>query len=177
MRRVLVVIALSVGIAPALWTPVSACGDKFLLVGRGARFNQAYAAIYPATVLLYARPGRAGSSAMLDPKFQSSLTRAGHRVEIVRDEEQVAPLLEAGRFDLILTDIADVEAMKAQAALAPTMPTVMPVLTNPTKAELQAIRARYQCELNASDRPARILSSIDEEMQTRIKLQAARRPH
>jgi hypothetical protein len=172
MRTIPALVALLLCAAPAFWTTGVACGDKFLLVGRSARFNQAYAAIYPATVLIYARPGRTASTAILDPKFQASLTRAGHRVEVVKDEEQVAALLQAGRFDLVLTDVADAEMTKAKADLAPTKPTVMPVLTNPTKADVQTIRAKYQCEVNPSDRPARYLSSIDEEMQTRIKQRA-----
>jgi len=31
---------------------VSACGDKFLLVGRGVRFEQAYAAVHRASILI-----------------------------------------------------------------------------------------------------------------------------
>ena len=155
MRTVVALVALFLVAAPPLLTVASACGDKFLLVGRSARFNQAYAAIYPATMLLYARPGRAASSAILDPKFQASLTRAGHRVEVVKDEEQIAALLQAGRFDLVLTDVEDAEAISFKAQFAPTKPTVMPVLTNPSKADVQAARAKYRCDVNPSDCPAR----------------------
>jgi hypothetical protein len=175
MRKVLVLLVLLFSAVRPLWTTAVACGDKFLLVGRSARFNQAYAAIYPATILLYAPPGRAASAAILDPKFQASLTRAGHRVEVVKEEAQVAPLLQAGRFDLVLSDVADVESLKAKAALSPSQPTVMPVMFNPSKAEADAIKARYQCELKPSDRPARFLSTIDEEMQTRVKARAAKK--
>ena len=124
-----------------------ACGDKFLMVGRSGRFNQAYAAIYPATILLYAPGGRAASAAILDPKFQVSLNRAGHRIEVVKNEEQAGQMFQAGRFDIVLADAADADALKARAAQSPSQPTVMPVLFNPTKAEAEAIKARYQCEL------------------------------
>jgi len=174
MREVLVLVVL-LSTAPQLWTAVSACGDKFLLVGRSARFNQAYAAIYPATILLYAPSGRAASAAILDAKFQASLTRAGHRVEVVKEESQVGPLLQAGRFDLVLSDVADVEPLRLKAALSPTQPTVMPVMFNPSKAEAEAIKARYQCDLRPSDRPARYLSRIDDEMQSRVKMRGAKK--
>ena len=42
---------LSLG-APVLW----ACGDKFMLVGRGVRFQRAYAAIHPASILILLPP-------------------------------------------------------------------------------------------------------------------------
>jgi hypothetical protein len=175
MRKPLAIAALLLVAVPPLWTAVSACGDKFLLIGRGGRFTQVYAAIYPATILLYAPAGRAASAAILDPKFQLSLTRAGHRVEVVKDEAQVGALLQAGRFDLVLSDVADVEALKAKAALSVSQPTVMPVMFNLGKVEAEAIKARYQCDLRPSDRPARYLSTIDDEMQRRVKARAARK--
>jgi hypothetical protein len=175
MRKVLALAAVLLVAAPPLWTTASACGDKFLLIGRGGRFNQVYAAIYPAAILLYAPPGRAASAAILDPRFQASLTRAGHRVEVVKEEAQVGPLLQAGRFDLILSDVADVEPLKVKAALSASQPTVMPVMFNPTKAEAEAIKAKYQCDLKPSDRPARYLSRIDDEMQARVKARAAKK--
>jgi hypothetical protein len=175
MRKVLILVVLLFAGLPTFRGAVSACGDKFLLVGRSARFNQAYAAIYPATILLYAPPGRPASVAILDPKFQTSLTRAGHRVEVVKDETQVGPLLQAGRFDLVLSDVADVEALRVKAAVSASQPTVMPVMFNPTKAEAEAIKARYQCDLKPSDRPARYLSRIDDEMETRVKARAAKK--
>ena len=175
MRRTLVLVVLLIGSLSPLRTAVSACGDKFLLVGRSARFNQAYAAIYPATILLYAPADRTASKAILDPKFQASLTRAGHRIEVAKESEQVAPMLQAGRFDLVLADAADVAAVKAKADLSPSRPTVIPVMTALPKAEADAIKAQYGCELKPTDRPARYLTTIDEEMQARVKLRAARK--
>ena len=100
MRKVLALAAVLLVAAPPLWTTASACGDKFLLIGLGRPLQSGLRGIYPATILLYAPSGRAASAAILDPRFQSSLTRAGHRVEVVKEEAQVGPLLQAGRFDL-----------------------------------------------------------------------------
>jgi hypothetical protein len=175
MRRVLILAAVLVGAAPSLQSITYACGDKFLLVGRGARFNQVYAAIYPATILLYSHSSRSGSAAILDPKFQASLTRAGHRLQVVKDEDLLAQTLQAGRFDLVLVEVADVEAIKPHADQSPSKPTVLPVMYQPTKAEAQAVKARYQCELKSSDRAVVYLKVIDGEMQARVKLRAARK--
>jgi hypothetical protein len=175
MLRILIVVAVLVGAAPSLCTVAYACGDKFLIVGRAARFTQAYAAIHPATILLYTPSGRVGSTAILDPKFQASLTRAGHRLQVVKNEELLISTLQAGRFDLVLADVADLEAIKVKAEQSPSQPTVLPVMYKPTKAEAEAVKARYRCELKSSDRPARYLSTIDDEMQARVKLRAARK--
>ncbi|HEX2455652.1 MAG TPA: hypothetical protein VHI99_18285, partial [Vicinamibacterales bacterium] len=140
-----------------------------------ARFNQAYAAIYPATILLYAGSSRGDVNGVLDPKFQASLTRAGHHVEIVKEEELLARALQTGHVDLVLTDVANVDNIQPRADQSPSKPTILPVTYKPTKAEAETIKARYQRELKTSDRPARYLSQIDDEMRARVKLRGTRK--
>ena len=53
-----------------------ACGDKFLRVGRGARYQRGYVAIHPACVLLYADPKSSVSAALRE--LEPVLKRAGH---------------------------------------------------------------------------------------------------
>jgi hypothetical protein len=174
MRRVLLFTAVLLGMALSFWSVTYACGDKFVMVGRSVRFNQAYAAIYPATILLYSHAGRGAQKGVLDPQFQSNLTRAGHRLQIVEDESQLEPTLQAGHFDLVLADVSDVESTKAKAEQSASKPTVLPVMYKPTKAEAEAVKTRFQCELKSSDRAVRYLAVIDEQMQVRVKLRGSR---
>jgi len=175
MQRALFLIVALLVVAPALRPIAEACGDKFLMVGRGARFNQAYAAVHPATILLYARSSRGDVNGVLDPKFQANLTRAGHHVEVVKAEEMLARALQTGRVDLVLTDVANVDTIQPRADLSPSKPTILPVTYKPTKAEAENIKARYHRDLKTSDRPARYLSQIDEEMLARAKLHGTRK--
>src|SRR5215813_5000413 len=85
---------------------VQACGDKFLLVGRGVKFRQAYAAIYPASIVVYTQQQRSVAKAILDPRLQSSLKTAGHKVTIAEDERALSRALESDPVDLVLTDVA-----------------------------------------------------------------------
>ena len=62
MRRVLVLVVVMLGAAPSLQLVTLACGDKFLMVGRSLRFNQAYAAIYPSKILIYAHSAQGQSA-------------------------------------------------------------------------------------------------------------------
>ena len=175
MRRVLVVVVAMLGTAPSLQLVTHACGDKFLMVGRSPRFNQAYAAIYPSKILIYARSGQGASTGGLAPKFQTSLIRAGHRVEVVKDEAGLAQTLQAGDVDLVLVDVSDVEAIKPKAEQSPSKPMVLPLMYKPTKAEAEAVKTRYRTELKSTDRPERYLSAIDHEMQARMKARAERK--
>ena len=46
MQRLGLLVVASIVATPALYPVVHACGDKFLLVGRGAKFQRAYASVY-----------------------------------------------------------------------------------------------------------------------------------
>jgi len=175
MRRVLVLVVVMLGAAPSLQLVTLACGDKFLMVGRSPRFNQLYAAIYPSTILIYAHSGQGRSTRILDPKFQANLIRAGHRVEVVKDEARLAQTLQAGGVDLVLADVSDVEAIQPRAEQSPSKPMVLPLMYKPTKAEAEVVKTRYRTELKSSDRPERYLSVIDHEMQARVKARPERK--
>jgi len=147
---------------------VQACGDKFLLVGRGVKFRQAYAAIYPASIVIYAQPHQSAAKAILDPKLQSGLKAAGHHITVAEDDRALTRMLESDRVDLVLTDIADADRIAKQAGAAPTHPNVLPVMFEPTKEEAKAVETRYSCRLTSSDRPDRYLSAIDDAMKIRV---------
>jgi CheY-like chemotaxis protein len=144
-----------------------ACGDKFLLVGRGVEFHRAYAALYPASIVIYARPPGDAAKAIRDSRFQATLKQSGHRVLLVENDAALARALEADRVDLILTDVADAERVSRQGAAAPSKPIVLPVMYRPTKEEAQTIEARYQCRLTSTDRTDRYLAAIDNAMKAR----------
>lgn len=144
-----------------------ACGDKFLLVGRGVEFHRAYAALYPASIVIYARLAGDAAKAIRDSRFQANLKQSGHRVLLVENDAALVRALESDRVDLILTDVADAEALSGKAAAAPSKPAVLPVMYRPTKAEIQTIEARYQCRLTSADRADRYLAAIDNAMKAR----------
>jgi hypothetical protein len=146
---------------------VQACGDKFLLLGRGVKYHRAYAAIYPASIVIYAVPQRNAAKAIRDPRLQNELKLAGHRVSVVETEAALARALSSERIDLVLTDVADADATSKQGAASASKPTVLPVMYEPTREEAKAIEARYQCRLKSSDRADRYLASIDDAMKVR----------
>jgi hypothetical protein len=144
-----------------------ACGDKFLTVGRGVKFRRAYAAIYPASIVIYAQPQRHAAKAIRDPRLHADLKLAGHRVTIIESDAALAHALESQTVDLVLTDVADAERMAKQGAASPSKPTVLPVMYEPTREEAKEIEAHYQCRLTSADRAERYLATIDAAMKVR----------
>ncbi len=149
---------------------VQGCGDKFLLVSRGVPRQRAYAAVYPASIVVYAQPQRSAAKAIRDPRLQADLKQAGHRVLLVENAEALARALQSERVDLVLTDLADADRVSAEAAASSSKPAVLPVMFEPTKEQAKQIEARYQCRLTSSDRAHRYLSAIDDAMKARLDL-------
>jgi len=167
MRASVAVLVVSASILVHGADIVQACGDKFLLVGRGAKFHQAYAAIYPASIVVFAQPQRSAAKAIRDDKLQSDLKRAGHRVSIAENEAALTKALESEKVDLVLTDVEDADRIAKQASTAPANPRVLPVMFQPTKDEAKAIESKYQCRLTSADRADRYLAAIDDAMKAR----------
>ena len=172
MRRVLFPLFLALAVVQSVQR-ADACGDKFLLVGRGVRFQHAYAAIYPARILIYADPLARGSEMIRDPRFQAVLARAGHKVSSIATTAAFGQALKSSEIDLVLVDWASLPGL--QVADAASKPVVLPVMSKPTKAETEACRQQYNCQLKDSDRVEQYLNVIENTMKVRIKSQQAQK--
>src|SRR5688500_3185749 len=82
---------------------LSACGDKFLRVGRSARFRR-YAAVHPAAILIYSpvNSTRAGID-----ELKSLLKRAGHKPVALDRAASVSAALTASAYDVVIADYLD----------------------------------------------------------------------
>src|SRR6185295_13838098 len=95
---------------------VSACGDKFLAVGRGLRFQRAYAAIHPASILIVLPLKTVKTAAVRDSRLVTALKMAGHRVQTVQQPANLADVLARSPHDIVLTEKADASAVRDAAA-------------------------------------------------------------
>jgi len=78
-----------------------ACGDKFLVGGRGTRYQRPKTA-RAASVLIYANPASGLPATLTSGKVKSALKGEGHRATTVETYEQLSAILAGGRFDVIL---------------------------------------------------------------------------
>ena len=166
MKR-LFVATLILGTTVLGWRDVGACGDKFMIPGRGMTFLQAYKPTQPATVVIYA-PSTAPADILAVAKVESLLTYVGHRVTTVRNSTQLSQRLATTKTDIVLTDYSDAAVLFAQAQLSPNRPSVVPVMAKVTKAEADACKKQYTCQ-NANDKPEKYLATIDTVMKQRAK--------
>jgi hypothetical protein len=117
----------------AVGSPVAwACGDKFLLVGRGLRFDRAYAAVHPASILIVLPLKSVKSAAVRDARLLTALKMAGHRVEVVQQPANLAEILERSRHDIVLAERADASAIQSVATGGrAAKPSIIGVLEDP----------------------------------------------
>jgi hypothetical protein len=167
MKSAMVTIGIASAAIVVAWTDAQACGDKFLVVGRGVRYERVHPAVHPGSILIYMNPGSRVPAAAKEIQLQSSLKRAGHRVETVENAAQLQDALRSAKYDLVLADIADSPALERQVGSQPSMPAVVPVLYRPTRDELAAAQQRYGCAVKAPSKD--YLASIDNAMAQRLK--------
>lgn len=144
-----------------------ACGDKFLRVGRGARYQRAYVAVHPANLLLVARPGSSVAATLKE--LEPTLKRAGHKPVVVRDAAAVPEALERGRFNIVLTDMKDVPAVEGATRSTGARVDVLPFIAQPTPEARAAAEEGYRCVAEVPGKKSEVLGKIDEIMELALK--------
>jgi hypothetical protein len=86
-----------------MWTggDLVACGEKFLVLGRGTRFQRPKNA-RAASVLIYANPASGLPATLKNVNVDSVLKYEGHRSTTVDTFDQLSAILAGGRFDVVV---------------------------------------------------------------------------
>jgi hypothetical protein len=143
-----------------------ACGDKFLMVGRGAKFQRAYASVYPGQILIYARPSTDPKAAIRDPQLHKALRQAGHTVSVIEDWALLEHALRSVPVDIVLVDVGEASKVRDLVASSPAHPDALYVAF-PSK--LKASSTDLVCRLKSSDRPLKYLDEVENAMKARAK--------
>ena len=160
-----------VAVVSSAYTDVHACGDKFLRVGRSARFRR-YASVHPSAILLYA-PQWTGHGVN---DFEEILRRAGHRPLTVTTASALADAPKTTAYQVIIASYGDAPRVKSALRDANAPSAVLPVIYKAPRAEEQEAAAAYTCLL----RPEKMtqfdaLEMIDRLLDSQKKPQTAAR--
>lgn len=163
MRRA-VTLALILAVVANVSADLSACGDKFLRVGRSMRYGR-YAAAYPAAILVYS-PRNSAPSRVAD--LAQVLKRAGHSPTVVTQPAELAAALAAGKFDLVLSGLAQSGDALRAASAAPSHPDVVPVIFEGSKEDEAAAEKISTCRIQLPGQHRNdALAEIDHKMELR----------
>jgi ABC-type amino acid transport substrate-binding protein len=168
--RILIAGAGLAAIALLSGTAALACGDKLLAIGRGVRFQRAYAE-RQASLVIYSNGAQNGAT-LSSTGLQTTLKRAGHKLQIVQDGSQLDEALKSGKVDVVLVNFADLGGITRLLQSAPSKPVIVPILFKPSKTELAAAQKEYKFALKASADEFQFLTAIDEAMKLRVRTNA-----
>jgi len=150
----------SILILVLLAAPVlDACGDKFLLVGRGLAFGRAYASVYPGSIVIYSDPATARER----KKLHDNIRKAGHRVTLITSAADLSARLQ--QTDIVIADMAARSAIDAQVAAMTIRPSLLYLV-----ADSRQIRDSVPADTGVvknGEKPGRFLAVIEDIMKTR----------
>ena len=162
MRRSLILLSLLL-VAAVAW----ACGDKLMLV-MGVRLSQVNPA-HRAVILAYPGQNSASAAVIRDLQLQPAVKKAGHRFQFVEDAAGLDTALRAGKYDLVLADVANANELNQLVSSAPSRPVWLPVAYKLTKEEQSATQKKFHCLLKAPSDTDHYLAAIDQAMEWKLK--------
>lgn len=138
---------------------LQACGDKFLVGGRGTRYQRPKN-FRPATILIYASPSSSLEAALRKVPVESVLKREGHRSSKVEAPDQLSAILASGGFDVVLAASSDTAAVEALLGEGPEKPVLLAIC--PKGADKQ--ERDIKCALKAP-KAHTLLEAIDKAVE------------
>ena len=166
MFRRLFVVAVVVGAFASGSADLSACGDKFLRIGRSARFR-GYAAVHPSSILIYT-PANATPAGMKE--FEALLKRAGHKPVVVENGAGLSQAFAAAKYDVVIASYNDRGKINEELQSVPSQPGLLPILNKPTKAVAAEAEKEYHCLIKLHTMSKYdALAEIDHLVELRLK--------
>ena len=146
MKRLLLVLALValgglVGLSDAV---LEACGSKFLVSSRGARYQRVLASIQPTSILWYwQQDEKTEEEDRWNPDAEEMLESVGHTVEVSYDDESFLSAARRGDFDVLVLPIDEARRLRPDLEALPVDSAVVPLLMFPTRSQYSQAREEY----------------------------------
>ena len=150
---------------------VIACGDKFLVVSRGTRFQRASAARQGANILVYASPNSTLPKALAKAEPDTTLVKAGYQPTLAQGTNDLDLALKQGGWDLIVADLTDSADVRTRSQIrGVSAPMILPVVFNATGTEIAQAKKDFQRVLKGPVRSQAFLQAIDDALAAKPKL-------
>jgi hypothetical protein len=161
MRRRMGSIAIIAMVGLLTGADLLACGEKFLVSGRGTRYQRPKN-FRAASILIYANPSSGLENALRKLPMDSVLKREGHRATRVETPEQLSAVLAGGNFDVVLAASGDVARLNEVLAGRPDAPIVLAVCIEGPE---RPVAEGAACALKAPPKERRLLEAIDRAVE------------
>ena len=168
MRRLLLVCSLLLGTAIVGDFVLDACGSKFLVGARSARYQRLQMTMNPASILwYYQQEADAPEDERWDSEFEAYLEKIGHTIELASDPDELRSAMLAGKFDIVILDIDYAREQRTELELLSTDSILLPTLLFPTRPEYSKAKREFGNVLKYPSTLSGILSAIDKAQRSR----------
>ena len=167
MKRWLVVgLLILTGAGPA--SDLLACGDKFLVISRGTRYQRA-AFRRPANILIYANSTSTLTKSLGNVPVAATLSKAGYRTTSVSGAAELEDALRRGGWDLVVADLADGTSLRGRIQ-GGSGPLVLPVAFKPTRSEMDQAKKDFKAIVKGPIKSQQFLDVVDAAVEYVDKL-------
>jgi hypothetical protein len=139
-----------------------ACGAKFLVSSRGARYQKVLANIEPTRILWwYDQDESTPEDERWNPETEKWLEELGHSLEVTFDADSFLAAAKNGGFDVMLVHIEEARELQDQiTALAPDA-ALLPILKFPTQSVYSAARQEFGIVMKFPTTQPKFLAAIE----------------
>jgi hypothetical protein len=152
---------------------VLACGDKFLVISRGTRFQRSASTRSAADILVYASSASTLPKALARVMSDDALRKAGYRPVIVENTGELDQALRLGTWSLVIVDLPEARAIRDHVRGAGA-PMLLPVALSPTGTELAEAKKDFQRVVKGPIKSQAFLMEVDDALALRQKLLRAK---
>jgi hypothetical protein len=169
MKKSLLVVGLLILSVPS--ADLLACGEKFLVISRGTRFQRAAPVREPAAILVYVNPASSLPKALERVPVEATLRKVGYRPTTVSAPGELDRALRQGGWDLVIADLSDSAALSARLQ-GDAAPMILPVAYGQTGAEVAQARKQFPQVLRGPLKSQTFLDAIDDALALRQRLRS-----
>ncbi len=162
MKKLFLVLVVVGGIVALSDAVLNACGSKFLVSSRGARYQRVLASIQPTSILFYwPEDATTEEEDRWNPAAEEMLESVGHTVEVSYDADAFLDAARDGGFDVLLLPIDEARRLQADLAALPPGPAVVPLLMFPTRSQYSQAREEYGVVMKLPTTTEKMLAALE----------------
>jgi CheY-like chemotaxis protein len=121
---------------------LEACGAKFLVATRSARFQRMQRATRPANILVYRHTDEAGVVEFI-AALESTLERAGHSVTLATSESALRTETQTGEFNVVMMQLDEARRLRSNLAAWEPGAAILPMAAFLTKPQSSQAKQEF----------------------------------
>lgn len=168
MRRLQLLCLVLAGTAFLTDPVLDACGSKFLVGARSARYQRLLVTMNPARILWYYEEKQdTPEDERWDPEFEAYMEKVGHTIEVAGSFDELRSAMRAGKFDIVILEIDYARELRSELESLSPGSVLLPVLEFPSRPEYSKAKREFGTVLKFPSTESGILSTIEKAQQAR----------